>query len=140
MTSKELTERIKRAGFRVTKPRLQVLSLLVKSKYPLRSGEIFKKLKQTSSADKVTVYRILEAYKKAGLVNQIDFRETAAYFEFKDSERDHHHIICVECKKVDDFVGCDADKLSAEALSQAPRFAKIINHSFEFFGLCRMCA
>ena len=127
---------VRQAGLRATKPRLALLSLLQTAKYPLNIKELSEKL---GTADQVTLYRTLNTFKKADIVNQIDFHDNATRYEYKDTEHDHHHIICVACKKVDDFVGCDYEKLSQEVLKQAPRFAEITGHSFEFFGKCRAC-
>lgn len=127
---------VRQAGLRATKPRLALLSLLQTAKYPLNIKELAEKL---GTADQVTLYRTLNTFKKAGIVNQIDFQDNAARYEYKDTEHDHHHIVCVTCKKIDDFVGCDYERLSQAVLKQAPRFAEITGHSFEFFGKCRMC-
>ncbi|KKW09458.1 MAG: Ferric uptake regulation protein [Candidatus Kaiserbacteria bacterium GW2011_GWA2_49_19] len=129
---------IQKAGFRATKPRLALLSLLQVAKYPLNIKEIMGKL-ETATADQVTVYRILDAFKKAGIVNQINFQDNATRYEYKDTEHDHHHIVCVTCKKVEDFIGCDYKKLAGEVLKQTPCFAEITDHSFEFFGKCKTC-
>lgn len=128
---------IRLAGFRATKPRLDLLSLLQKVKYPLSINEL---MGQLGTVDQVTIYRTLNAFKKTGIVNQIDFHDNAARYEYKDAKHDHHHIICITCKKVEDFVGCDYKRLAGEVLKQTPRFAKITGHSFEFFGVCNTCA
>ncbi len=129
---------IRKAGLRATKPRLALLSILQTTKRPLSIKEIMGTL-GTATADQVTVYRMLDAFKKAGIVNQIDFQDNATRYEYKDTEHDHHHLVCVMCKKVDDFIGCDYKRLAGEVLKQAPRFAEITGHSFEFFGTCRAC-
>src|SRR3990167_9252432 len=101
-----LEDIIRKAGFRATKPRLALLSLL-----------------------QVTIYRTLDAFKKAGIVNQIDFQDNSARYEYKDGKRDHHHLICLDCRKVTDIAGCDYKKLSENVLKQAPDFAKVTAHS-----------
>src|SRR3989338_5977662 len=123
-----LEDIIRKAGFRATKPRLALLSLLQVAKYPLNIKEIMGKL-ETAAADQVTIYRTLDAFKKAGIVNQIDFQDNSARYEYKDGERDHHHLICLDCRKVTDIAGCDYKKLSENVLKQAPDFAKVTAHS-----------
>ena len=129
---------IRKAGFRATKPRVSILSFLQTSKYPLTIKEIGERL-ENRTVDQVTIYRILDAFKKAGIVNQIDFQDNSARYEYKDGERDHHHLICLDCRKVTDIAGCDYKKLSENVLKQAPDFAKVTAHSFEFFGMCNNC-
>ncbi len=133
-----LVTSIKKAGFRATQPRLAVLSALEKAKYPLSIKEIIRRVSKTR-IDQVTIYRILEAFKKAGLVAQVDFQHGRAYYELKDVIHDHHHIICMGCKRIEDFVGCEYEKLVGKALKQTKGFATITEHSLELFGLCRSC-
>lgn len=135
--AKDIKHILKNAGYKATLPRLKVLSLLHKTAVPLSINDIVKKLRGT--ADKVTVYRVLDAFKKSGLVRQVDFQHDAAYFELHDKERDHHHVICVKCDRIEDFTGCESEKLAEKALRQTRGFSEITNHSFEFFGLCMSC-
>ncbi|OGZ64263.1 MAG: hypothetical protein A3A98_02685 [Candidatus Staskawiczbacteria bacterium RIFCSPLOWO2_01_FULL_40_39] len=131
------TENLKKAGYKITKPRLVLLGLLCKAKHPMSVKEIVKSI-GSKKINQVTVYRILTAFKKAGIIAQVDFQAGCAYFEVRDNG-DHHHIICTECKKVEDFVGCDYDALSNEALKQSNDFKKVMHHSFELFGICNTC-
>jgi len=135
----KLADIIRKAGFRATTPRLLVLAYLRKSKYPLGVRDVLKGV-GTKNIDQVTVYRILDAFKKAGVVVQVDFQQGHALYEFKDHEHDHHHIVCTSCDRVEDFTGCDYEKLVGKALKQARGFAKVTSHSFELFGLCAACA
>lgn len=134
-----LAEVIREAGFRATKPRLLVLAHLQKARYPLCIKEIIEGIGR-KNADQVTVYRILDSFKKAGLAVQVDFRHGRAYYELKDAKHDHHHIVCTNCDKVEDFTGCEYEKLATKALKQTHGFAKVTNHSVELFGLCNTCA
>jgi Fur family ferric uptake transcriptional regulator len=134
----ELANIIRNAGFRATKPRLLVLSFLQKVEYPADIKEIIAGVGR-KNVDQVTVYRILDAFKKAGVVVQVDFQHGRAYYELKDAKHDHHHIICTGCDKIEDFTGCDYDKLANKALGQTKGFARVTNHSLELFGLCNTC-
>jgi len=137
MQHSDLKTLLKQTGYKITKPRLLVLSLLRKSANPLSAKEITGHARKLS-IDQATIYRTLELFKKAGLIQEINLQENRAYFELKDS-RDHHHIICVECKKIEDFNGCDYQTLADTIIKQHGDFAKITNHSFEFFGICKSC-
>ncbi|MDB5238093.1 MAG: ferric uptake regulator, Fur family [Candidatus Kaiserbacteria bacterium] len=134
----ELAGIIRKAGFRATKPRLLVLAFLHGIEYPASIKEIITGIGR-EKVDQVTVYRILEAFKAVGLVAQVDFQHGRAYYELKDAAHDHHHIVCTGCDRVEDFTGCDYDKLADKALSQTSGFAKVTNHSLELFGLCNTC-
>jgi Fe2+ or Zn2+ uptake regulation protein len=122
---------------KVTQQRLCVLGFLIQATDPVSAKTIVTYAKR-HHVDQATVYRILERFKDSSIVNQIDLKEDFAYFELKDI-KDHHHVICVQCKKIQDFTGCDYKKIVNTALKQTRGFAKITSHSFELFGVCNTC-
>jgi Fe2+ or Zn2+ uptake regulation protein len=126
------------AGFRATKPRLALLAFLQKIPSPLPISEIASGLK-SAKVDQVTVYRMIEAFKAAGIVREVNLQGERPRYELTDIEHDHHHIVCTSCHKVEDFVGCDTEQLEKKALQQS-HFAKVTGHSFDLYGLCNSCA
>lgn len=130
-----LLEEVRRAGFRATAPRLAVLAFLKGAEYPLSIQHIAKAV--TKKVDQVTVYRIVEAFAKAGLITQSDLGEGRVY---EYATHTHHHLVCMECRKVAD-IGCDDfARIAKNALKHARGFAVVKSHSLELFGLCRHCA
>ena len=127
---------LNQAGLKKTDSRIALLDLLSKNKKPLSAKDIVSKI----SGDKVTIYRMLEAMSKKGLIRRVDTGEREAQYEIIDHHDDHHHVICIDCKKVSDFTGCDAESLITKALKQVKDFKQITHHSFDLFGLCNTCA
>ena len=127
------------SGLKKTDARIALLELLIRNKKPLSVKEITVKL-SNKGVDRVTVYRMLETMHKKGIIRRVETGEREAQYEIIDTHGDHHHVICLDCKKVSDFTGCDADKLIAKALSQVKDFKSISHHSFDLFGLCNACA
>jgi len=136
MTSSALAE-LKKAGLRATRPRVLILDVLKKAAYPLSVQDVKKRLQ--GKVDTVTVYRTLEAFKLAGLAGHVDLQLGHSLYEFTEEKRDHHHVVCVSCNRIEDFTGCDYQPLARQALKQATGFSTIITHSLEFFGLCTQC-
>lgn len=130
---------LRRAGFRVTKPRLLILELLEISSTPLSIYEIVAQLRD-HDIDQVTVYRSIETFTQAGIIREVDFLGQHARYELPDLEHDHHHIVCTKCHKIEDFVGCDIENIEKKALRQSHAFSQIIGHSFDLYGLCNSCA
>lgn len=130
---------LKENSLKVTPHRVTVLEFLSKKHVPRSVKDIFTALKKTG-IDQVTVYRVMRSFVDASLVKQIDLGDDQAYFEIIDTEHDHHHIICKNCKKVSDFVGCNADALIKNALKQTKDFTSVIHHSFDLFGVCVTCS
>lgn len=132
-------EELKKTGLRATAPRVLIFNILKKARYPLSAQDV-KKHAGATPIDTVTIYRTLEAFKRAGLAVQVDFQLGRALYELTGGTRDHHHVVCVSCNRIEDFTGCDYQPLAKQALRQASGFSRIISHSLEFFGLCALCA
>lgn len=132
--------KLKNKGYRFSEVRNLILTSLDNDKRPLSVFDLQKRLKlKKLLVNKTTVYRELNSLKKEGIILELQLKDNKRWYEL--SSRDHHHhIICVKCDKVEDFDGCDSEKLINKALKQAPDFAEIINHTVDFFGLCKSCA
>ena len=128
-----------RCNLKITRQRLLVLHFLMRAKNPTSAKMIVNYAKH-HHVDQATVYRILERFKDSNMINQIDLKEDFAYFELKDDKNDHHHLVCVACKKVEDFTGCNYETLMSKLDKNSHGFAKITGHSFELFGVCKTCA
>jgi Fe2+ or Zn2+ uptake regulation protein len=133
-----VAERIRKAGFRSTPQRGRLLTFL-EGKKPLRIREIADALR-IYKIDHVTVYRMIDAFQRAGVVKEVNFRGRPPMYELNDN--DHHHIICPECEKVEDFEGCDAERVGVNILKRSQLFSgsKMVGHSFEFYALCNRCS
>ncbi len=122
---------------KATPGHLEILSTITESKKPISSQDIIdiigKKL------DPATVYRCITKLKNNGIIRQIDLRQNHAHYEFFDMAH-HHHIICVECGKIEDIEDCGLDTMHQNILSQAKQFTQIRHHSLEFYGLCKKCS
>lgn len=136
--SYDVAKIIKKAGLRATRPRLSLLSFLQKKKYPLTIQEIVNELID-GKIDQVTVYRMIDTFKLTGIVREINFHGERPRYELEDVEHDHHHIVCTNCHKLEDFIGCDYQRLEKKVLSRSRSFFKITGHSFDLYGLCNKC-
>ena len=103
---------LKKAGLKVTLPRLRVLELLESSDSPHFSAEdIYKKL--INAGEEVglaTVYRVLTQFEQAGICIRHNFEEGHAVYELTPTQH-HDHMVCVEtgniiefsCEVIEDF-------------------------------------
>lgn len=137
-TLENILVQLKTDGHRLTQIRKAILSLLIKSPKPLSSPRLQSLLlRKKMSVNKTTVYRELAFLKKQNIVRELQFRDSVKRYEIMP-ENHHHHIICVNCEKVEDVeLKKDLDK--AERMISENRNFKIINHSLEFYGLCAKC-
>lgn len=95
---------LRKAGLKVTLPRVKILQMLETSKQRHLSAEdVYKEL--LDSGDDVglaTVYRVLTQFEAAGLVERHNFDGGHSVFELDRGEH-HDHMVCVETGKVIEF-------------------------------------
>jgi len=90
----KIKDKIINNGYKLTKPRLAVLSYLKKSEKPLSTLEISRKVKGVNLS---SIYRSLSLFKDLNIVNEEYFEDEKKYCL---STEPHHHIVCRICKKV----------------------------------------
>ena len=128
---------LRKTGFKATQSKVQLLSILAKSKKPLSVEGIYRKFTEPAP-DMATVYRSIKEFLAAGLIKQINFQHGHGHYEFAGLE-DHHHFICSQCGKVEDIENCDLDSIISKAIKNSANFKQVTGHSFELFGLCGKC-
>ncbi len=124
-------------GLRNTKGRSDVLKVLEDEKVPVDVSHIQQHLDEKAvRVDPATVYRILDAFYKNGIVQRFDFQEGKFRYEIA-SKQDHHHLICESCGSIEDISDCNIKELEKEIGKKKGFLVK--RHSLEFFGLCKDC-
>ncbi|MEO6969189.1 MAG: ferric iron uptake transcriptional regulator [Rhodanobacteraceae bacterium] len=110
MESKEL----RKAGLKVTHPRMRVLEILEASHSHLTAEHIYKFLIEgDEDIGLATVYRVLTQFEAAGLVTKHNFESGQAVYEL-DRGKHHDHMIDVETGKVIEFVNEEIERLQRE--------------------------
>ena len=124
---------IKRAGLKVTQPRLKILDLLANAQqHHLSAEDIYKTL--LYNGDEIglaTVYRVLTQFEAAGLVNRHHFEGGQAVFELARDEH-HDHMVCMKTGKVLEFYD-DVIEQRQRELAQHYNF-HITGHSLILYG------
>ena len=95
---------LKKAGLKVTLPRLRILELLEEKKeMHLSAEDIYKKLLEAGEdVGLATVYRVLTQFEQAGIVVKNNFEEGRAVYELHHDEH-HDHMVCVKTGKIIEF-------------------------------------
>ncbi len=106
---------LRKAGLKVTLPRLKILEILERSATRHLSAEdIYKEL--IDGGEEIglaTVYRVLTQFETAGLVVRHNFEGGHSVFELDQGEH-HDHMVCVETGDVIEFVDADIERLQHE--------------------------
>jgi len=110
---------LRRAGLKVTLPRISILQLMTKNRQKHMSAEEVYKMLMESGEDVglATVYRVLTQFEAAGLVVRHNFDGGHAVFELNDGD-EHDHMVCVETGEVIEFTDERVDKLRREIAEQ----------------------
>jgi len=127
---------LQNAGLESTPVRQAVLHIIEEQKSPIDVASIVSSLESHNiKADKVTVYRILDLLAEKGLIARLEFQE--GKFRYEVATSDHHHLICLNCGKIDAIEDNWIEDLEKE-IKQKKGFI-VQRHSIEFYGLCAEC-
>lgn len=134
----ELAAVLRAAGLRATPARLAVLRLLREARTPLAHAEIERRLaREEAPPDRVTLYRVLEAFVAAGLVAKaVDRRGVARFSAFatQAQHQAHVHFHCTGCGGV--FCLKDAPPPPPKL----PRGFRLETAEYDLSGICARCA
>lgn len=131
MESREL----KKAGLKITLPRLKILEILEAAEPRHMSAEDVYKTLLESEADigLATVYRVLTQFEAAGLVRRHNFEGGSAVFELDDGKH-HDHIICQQCGHVVEFV--DEVIEERQEVNARKHGFEVADHALVIYGTC----
>ena len=94
---------LKKAGLKVTLPRLRILELLEEDQAHLSAEDIYRKLIDAGEeVGLATVYRVLTQFEQAGICIRHNFEEGHAVYELTPSDH-HDHMVCLDTGDVIEF-------------------------------------
>jgi Fur family ferric uptake transcriptional regulator len=126
---------LRRAGLKITAPRLKILEILASATVRHMSAEdVYRRLLELNEdIGLATVYRVLTQFESAGLVTRHHFEGGTAVFELNEGTH-HDHIVCVDCGRVEEF---SDDSIEERQQSIAKRLGfEITDHSLTLHGHC----
>ncbi len=117
---------LRKAGLKVTLPRVKILQMLEASEQRhLSAEEVYKQLMEADEdVGLATVYRVLTQFEAAGLVVRHNFDGGHSVFELERGDH-HDHMVCVESGQVVEFHNEEIEALQ-EAIAE--------KHGFELTG------
>lgn len=127
---------LKKAGLKVTHPRVVVLERLNQAQdHHLSAEEIYRVLLERGhDLGLATVYRVLNQFEDAGIVQRHHFEGGKSVFELTNKPH-HDHIICLGCGKVIEFRD---DIIEDKQKEIAKKYnIQLTNHSLHLYGYCQ---
>ena len=131
----EFIYRSKDLGIKVTPQRIAIYKELASTDQHPSTETIYKKIKDYyPNISLTTVYRTLETFEKLGLISVVNVLYNAARYDANLTP--HNHIVCTECKKVEDVYD---ESLSALDISDKTLGDYHKGYSFLLNGVCKDC-
>lgn len=105
-------QELRKAGLKVTLPRLKILEILESNaQRHLSAEDIYRELLDTGEdIGLATVYRVLTQFEAADLVMRHNFEGGHSVFEL-DSGDHHDHMVCIESGDVIEFMNDDIEEI-----------------------------
>ena len=126
---------LKAHGFQVTYQRLAIYRALHNSTEHLSAEEIHQKvLTRFPMISLGTVYKSLEKFYEAGLVQKISTMTDVARYETKIDS--HHHLFCIKCQAIHDIDDPIGEK---ELLLPEGHGFEVLEHEVIVRGCCSKC-
>ncbi|MBP7670844.1 transcriptional repressor [Candidatus Gracilibacteria bacterium] len=132
-------KKLSEAGYRLTNQRKLVLAELTAEAKPVNAYVIAERVSAKGErVDVSTVYRMLSVFKELGLVHLVSQGFVRCIeFECENDKHCHHHFVCKDCGDASELHF--EDKNFVEDLKKKFVNLEILEHSFEFSGLCGNC-
>ena len=125
---------LRRAGLKITAPRLKILEILASATVRHMSAEdVYRRLLELNDIGLATVYRVLTKFESAGLVTRHHFEGGTAVFELNEGTH-HDHIVCVDCGHVEEFSDEGIEERQRSIAKQLG--FEITDHSLTLHGHC----
>jgi len=127
------------AGYRLTNPRREVLRLFIEAHQPLTVSEVYDLASKKISIDRVSTYRIIEVFKKMGLIHAVGEGGFIFCSHVHDEVADHHlYLVCESCSNVQEIEL--PEKLHSQITKKVQNTGKFKNKGpIQVSGLCQNC-
>lgn len=127
-------QELRRAGLKVTLPRVKVLQLLenaAQSERHMSAEDVYRSLLESGEdVGLATVYRVLTQFESAGLVTRHNFEGGHAVFEIS-SDQHHDHMVCTESGEIVEFFDKELEELQHK-IAERHGF-DIVDHSLVLY-------
>ncbi|MCP1375452.1 ferric iron uptake transcriptional regulator [Dyella lutea] len=109
------TRELRKAGLKVTHPRMRILQIFEEEGvHHLSAEDIYRRLLASrEDIGLATVYRVLTQFEAAGILMKHNFEGGQAVYEL-DRGKHHDHMIDVDSGKVIEFVSEEIERLQRE--------------------------
>ena len=120
---------------RYTQQRQEVWDEICSTNEHRDAEDIYNSLrKRQTNVSRATVYRTIDLLVKNNLVRRLDLGDGRSRFENKMGIAHHDHIVCLNCRKIVEFMNEDIEEIQ-EQVAKEMGF-EIVRHVHQLFGNC----
>ena len=120
---------------RYTQQRQEVWDEICSTNEHRDAEDIYNSLrKRKTNVSRATVYRTIDLLVKNNLVRRLDLGDGRSRFENKMGIAHHDHIVCLDCRKIVEFMNEDIEEIQ-EQVAKEMGF-EIVRHVHQLFGNC----
>lgn len=128
-----INERLMMRGHRLTGSRRRVLDAILAQPPHFTVEDV---LRAAPNVGRATVFRTMKLLLDLNLVCRILLDDGTLHYRLS-ARGHHHHLVCVDCGRVEDFTKCDVSSLVRD-LARATDY-EIEGHWLEIYGRCHAC-
>jgi Fur family ferric uptake transcriptional regulator len=127
-----------KGNLRATPERYAVLDAVLQTQGHFDAEALYYRLMtEGTKISKATVYNTLDLLKDCGLVSKYRFTEKASRYEKAFGRPHHHHLICLGCGDILEFVSEKLERLQADVCAEKQFSPQ--SSTLQIFGLCAKC-
>ena len=128
-----IVERLEMRGHRITASRRRVLDAILAQPAHFTVDDV---LRSVRGVGRATVFRTIKLLVDLNLVCRVLLDDATLHYRLS-TRGHHHHLVCIDCGRVEDFTNCDVRGLVRD-LSRATDY-EIEGHWLEVYGRCSAC-
>jgi Fur family peroxide stress response transcriptional regulator len=134
---KQMLEKLKEKGHRITPQRLFILRILAESHGHPSVEDIFEQVKTNfPTTSLATVYKTISVLKELGEVLELEFSSDHNRYD-GSKPYPHPHLICTKCGRIVDPELSNLAQITQELVSGTGY--KVLGHRLDFYGICPEC-
>jgi Fur family ferric uptake transcriptional regulator len=128
-----VTERLELRGHRMTTSRRRVVDAVLAQQGHFTVDDVLRKTRRVGRA---TVFRTMRLLLDLNIVCRVLLDDGTLHYRVSTG-RHHHHLVCTDCGRVEDFSQCDVESLVRD-LQKATQY-EVQAHWLEVYGRCQAC-
>jgi Fur family ferric uptake transcriptional regulator len=128
-----IIERLELRGHQVTPSRRRVLRAVLAMPAHFTVDDV---LRRARGVGRATVFRTMKLLLDLNVVCRVLMEDGSLHYRLS-ARGHHHHLVCRNCGRVEDFADCDVSAL-VEQLARSTKY-QIEGHWLEVYGRCASC-